>query len=56
MVVGTAVEEKITIRIFKKDHDFLHRLKQKHRLAGLDGVVEALIKIVKVHKMEEELR
>ncbi len=49
-------DEKTSISIYKKDHNFLIRLKNKMRRNGLAAVIESIINLIKEHKLEGELR
>jgi hypothetical protein len=49
-------EETTTIKISKKDRDFLDRLKKRNKKISMGAVLESLIKIIKAHKFEEEIK
>jgi len=44
-----------SIYVRKKDRDYLVRLRDKKKKRGIGAIVESIIKLIKFHKMEEEL-
>ena len=44
------------VRLYNKDHQFLMMLKKKWKVTGIDVVIERLIKAVKKHLCEEDLK
>ena len=58
MVIKKRTNQKLftQCRIYFKDHQFLMGLKKKWKVTGIDVVIERLIKAVKVHLSEEDLK
>ena len=49
-------EEYTTTAIDWKDLDYLKKIKEKHGYASVRVVIAKLIKVIKLHKFEEEIR
>jgi len=48
--------EMTTIQIYKKDKRFLDTLKRKHLKVGIYAVMNDIIKVIKFHKIEDEIK
>ena len=49
-------DEQIQTSIFRKDHAYLVKLKNKMRKNGLAAVIESIVNLLKELKVEGELR
>jgi len=49
-------ENMTTMWVKEKDRDYLERLRRKMRKGALWSVLESMIRTIKEHKFEEELR
>jgi len=47
---------KILVEIYPKDKDWLKKMKEKLRRRGMKDVINDIIKLIKAHKIEEELK
>jgi len=43
-------------QLWDKDIEWLFRIKEKYRLRGIKDVIHNMVKVIKVHKLEEELK
>ncbi len=50
------MKEKITtMKVWESDKDFLLKIKKKKNLDSLRSVINHTIKVIKYHKLEEEI-
>ena len=49
-------KQTIPISIYRKDHKYLEKLRDKLKVTGFDVVIEKIINMIKRLKLEEELK
>ena len=49
-------EIKTTMNVYKKDRDWLMRMKNKMKKSAMEDIVHSIIQLIKFQKSEEELR
>ena len=50
------MKEKTTMSVYRKDRDWLMKIKKKMKKSAIEDVLHSIIKLVKYNKMEDELR
>lgn len=48
--------EGITIRINKKDHKYLEKLRNRMKVTGMDVVIEKIVDSIKYYGWEKEIK
>jgi len=49
------MDQRSTTSILHKDLEWIHKMQEKKRLKASWAVIERMVALIKIHKMEDEL-